>query len=403
MSGKALLNIFISLGIASGDFAQGSNEPKINIPINRQLFHDNIVKEKQLLLGSDGKMDNEFTIESNLDIAQLATQAINHQVDAIRFMIETDSKIDARLKSGYLVGLANILRHMRQGWLKRQVNPSHFAQIFSVYKKLIEVNTEKKSIIPYVEHFPYDIAYTATLPRIFEENPSYNELKDLLLVKFAAQYPDKTFQELSKYPDSKHADSLIKAIGRQYPEQLYSYAQAGNALSRRIKSIKEDTFVKTVVELSEMKSGQIYFPFLDNLVKGKITIAELDAAKDDRLKYYRLLVKTQMDYARRALNGDIAIGFKELTARLQRKGNDEFVNEINALHESPNAIRFKCLQPLTAQELYYLAVFSDGLIYTSSYTQGVFPLMMSKINNRGDSLLMSVSFDHYRKFIRQAA
>src|SRR5690606_18440903 len=140
-----------------------------------------------------------------------------------------------------------------------------------------------------------------------------------------------------------------------------------------------------------------------NLVKGKITIAELDAAKDDRLKYYRLLVKTQMDYARRALNGDIAIGFKELTARLQRKGNDEFVNEINALHESPNAIRFKCLQPLTAQELYYLAVFSDGLIYTSSYTQGVFPLMMSKINNRGDSLLMSVSFDHYRKFIRQAA
>jgi hypothetical protein len=403
MSGKALLNIFISLGIASGVFAQGSNEPKINIPINRQLFHDNIVKEKQLLLGSDGKMDNEFTIESNPDIAQLATQAINHQVDAIRFMIETDSKIDARLKSGYLVGLANILRHMRQGWLKRQVNPSHFAQIFSVYKKLIEVNTEKKSIIPYVEHFPYDIAYTATLPRIFEENPSYNELKDLLLVKFAAQYPDKTFQELSKYPDSKHADSLIKAIGRQYPEQLYSYAQAGNALSRRIKSIKEDTFVKTVVELSEMKSGQIYFPFLDNLVKGKITIAELDAAKDDRLKYYRLLVKTQMDYARRALNGDIAIGFKELTARLQRKGNDEFVNEINALHESPNAIRFKCLQPLTAQELYYLAVFSDGLIYTSSYTQGVFPLMMSKINNRGDSLLMSVSFDHYRKFIRQAA
>jgi|GEM_PF-4266915 len=65
MSGKALLNIFISLGIASGVFAQGSNEPKINIPINRQLFHDNIVKEKQLLLGSDGKMDNEFTIESN--------------------------------------------------------------------------------------------------------------------------------------------------------------------------------------------------------------------------------------------------------------------------------------------------------------------------------------------------
>lgn len=403
MTGKALFTSLFLLIITSGIFAQGNNDSDIKIPINRQLFHDNIIKEKQLLLGSDGKMDNEFSIESNPDVAKLATHAINHQVDAIRFMIETDAKIDPRLKSGYLVGLTDILRHMRYGWRKREVNPSHFAQIFSVYKKLIEVNTNKNSIIPYIQHFPYDIAYTSTLPRIFEENPSYGELKDVLLIKFAAQYPNKTFFELNKYTTSKYTDSLIKALGKQYPEQLYSYAQAGNALSRKIKSIKDDNFVKTVVELSEMKSGQVYFPFLDNLVKGKVTMAELDAAKDDRVKYYRLLVKTQMDYARRSLSGDIAIGFAELTNRLQKKGNDEFVNEINALHESPNAVRFKCIQPLTAQELYYLAVLSDGLIYTSSYTNGVFPLMMSKINNRGDSLLLSVSFDHYRKFIRQAA
>lgn len=401
MTGKALFTSLFILIITTGVFAQGTSE--IKIPINRQLFHDNIIKEKQLLLGSDGKMDNDFSIESNPDVAKLATQAINHQVDAIRFMIETDAKIDQRLKSGYLVGLADILRYMRSGWRKREVSPSHFAQIFSVYKKLIEVNTDKVSIIPYIQHFPYDIAYTSTLPRIFEENPSYSELKDVLLLKYAAQYPNKTFYELTKYTGSKHADSLIKALGQQYPEQLYSYAQAGNSLGYKIRSIKDDNFVKTVVGLSEMKSGQIYFPFLDNLVKGKVTLAQLDAAKDDRLKYYRLLVQTQMDYARRALSGDIAIGFNELTNRLQKKGNDEFVNEINALHESPNAVRFKCLQPLTAHELYYLAVLSDGLIYTSSYTNGVFPLMMSKSNNRGDSLLLTLSFDHYRKFIRQAA
>ncbi|HMR84605.1 MAG TPA: hypothetical protein PKE30_15785, partial [Niabella sp.] len=328
---------------------------------------------------------------------------INNQVDAIRYLVESDAKIEARLKPGYLVGLTDILRHMRTGWLKREVYPTHFAQIFSLYKKLIEVNTAKESIVPYLQHFPYDVVYTATLPRVFEENPGFNEMKDVVLLKYAEQYPNKTFYTLTKYIGSKHTDSLIRAIGRQYPEQLYSYAQAGNALGNKIRNIKDDNFVKTVVGLSEMKSGQIYFPFLDNLVKGKITMAELDAAKDDRVKYYRLLVKTQIDYARRALTGDIAVGFNELTNRLQKKGNDEFVNEINALHELPNAARFKCLLPLTAQELYYLAVLSDGLIYTSSYTAGVFPAMMSKINNRGDSLLLSVSFDHYRKFIRQAA
>jgi len=402
MTGKALFSTILGFIFSTALWAQNDNNG-INIPINRQLFHDNIIKEKNLLLGSDGKQDNEFTLQGNEDAGRLATAAINNQVDAIRYLIESDPKIEQRLKPGYLVGLADILRHMRTGWRKREVSPTHFAQIFSLYKKLIEVNSAKESIIPYVQHFPYDIAYTATLPRVFEENPNYNELKDLLILKYAALYPNRTFYQLTKYTNSKHTDSLIKAIGRQYPEQLYSYAQAGNSLGYKIRSIKDDNFVKTVVGLSEMRSGQIYFPFLDNLVKGKVTMAELDAAKDNRVKYYRLLVTTQMDYARRALNGDTAIGFTELTNRLQKKASDEFVNEINALHEATNAVRFKCLQELTPQELYYLAVLTDGLIYTSSYTAGVYPLMMQKMNNRGDSLLLSLSFDHYRKFIRQAA
>ncbi len=318
MTGKALLSATLVILLSTSLWAQEDGKG-INIPINRQLFHENIIKEKTLLLGSDGKQDDEFTLQGNADAGRLATAAINNQVDAIRYLIETDAKIEQRLKPGYLVGLTDILRHMRTGWRKREVLPSHFAQIFSLYKKLIEVNSAKESIMPYVQHFPYDIAYTATLPRVFEENPNYGELKDLLILKYAALYPGKTFYQLTKYTTSKHTDSLIKAIGRQYPEQLYSYAQAGNSLGFKIRSIKDDNFVKTVVGLSEMKSGQIYFPFLDNLVKGKVTMAELDAAKDDRVKYYRLLVKTQMDYARRALSGDTAIGFTELTSRLQKR------------------------------------------------------------------------------------
>lgn len=402
MTEKALVFIICALVLTTTVGAQNETT-SIKIPINRQLFHDNINAERKWLLSSDGKQDDQFEFESNPDVGQLATAAIHNQVDAIRYMIESDPKIDQRLKSGYLIGLSDILRQMRSGWRKKEVAPAHFPQIFSLYKKLIEVNTAKESIIPYLQYFSYDIVYTATLPRVFEENPNFGELKDVLIQKYATQYPSKTFYTLTKYTNSKHTDSLIRTIGRKYPEQLYSYAQANNALGNKIRSIKDDNFVKTVVALSEMKSGQIYFPFLDNLVNGRTTIAELDAVKDDRLKYYRLLVKTQMDYSRRALRGDTAVGFAELTARLQKKASDEFVNEINALHESSNSVRFRCLQDLNAQELFYLAVLTDGLIYTSSYTAGVYPLMMQKINNRGDSLLLTLSFDHYRKFIRQAA
>jgi len=93
-----------------------------------------------------------------------------------------------------------------------------------------------------------------------------------------------------------------------------------------------------------------------------------------------------------------------LTDKLEKKAQNVFVDIINGLHEVDNsAIRFEVIQSLTAEELYYLAVLSDGIIYTSSYTKGVYPLLMSKSNQRGDSLLIRVRFDKYRKFIKMAA
>ena len=121
------------------------------------------------------------------------------------------------------------------------------------------------------------------------------------------------------------------------------------------------------------------------------------------VQYYRLLVKTQMDYTARMLNKDTAFAYKELTAKMEKRAKEVFVTTINGLHEKSDEVRFKCIQPLSAEELYYLAVLTDGLIYTSSYTKGVYPLMMKKVNGHGDSLLMSLHFDHYRKFLSQAA
>ncbi|MGJ7031265.1 hypothetical protein [Niabella hirudinis] len=407
---KRLALIFGVILIGQGTIYSQSETgavPEYSVPITRQKKHEDIDKMQQLLLGSDGKADNNFSFNNDEQASQVATKAITTKVDWLQYEIETNSGIDNRMKIGYLSGLVAILSHMRTGWLKKDVRPSHFDQIIALYKKLIDVNQKKESLIPFITYFPYDIVYTASLPRIFEENPSYKQIKDILLVKYCKQYPEKTFVALTDYPDAPMADSLIKAAGRQYPQQLYNYAQANNKLSYKIQRINDDQFVKTIVSMarSDNNNGQIYFPFLDNIVKGKITTAQLDAAKNDRYKYYRLLVNTQIDYARRALNGDTAVGFADLTERLERKAFDDFVDEINGLHESPNAIRFKCLLPLNAQELYYLAVstYKDNLIYTSSYVSGVYPEMMSKINNRGDSLLLSVTFDHYRKFISQAA
>jgi len=90
---------------------------------------------------------------------------------------------------------------------------------------------------------------------------------------------------------------------------------------------------------------------------------------------------------------------------LKGKAIQHFITSINELHENPNpAVRFRALQPLTAQELYYMMVLGENDIYTSSYKYS-FDRMIEKMGTppHGDSLLVSLNFDRFKKFIKMAA
>lgn len=368
----------------------------------RLINHEAIDREQKSLLGSDGKADNELVVSTNEEVNILLTNTVRSTVDQFQESVELDSLLEHRLKVNYLTGMSNLLKYVRQNWRSKKVNALSLPQIIQAYQDCIKKDGANQSIQPVLEPLPYDVGMAVVASDIFSKNPGMQATKDMLILKYCVLYPSRTFITLKDNPNVPFADSLVKAVAKKYPAQLYTYAQANNKLGSIIRNIDDD-FVKVVVRMSRSKSGQQYFPFLDNIVRGKISFEELDAADKDSIQYYRLLVKTQMDYVSRALNKDTAIAFKDLTAKLERKAKDVFVTTINGLHNEPDVVRFRCLQPLNAQELYYLAVLTDGLIYTSSYTNGVYPLMMRRINNRGDSLLLSLSFDHYRKFISQAA
>ncbi len=370
----------------------------------RVIHHEAIDKEQKKMLAADGKEDQVLTASSNEEVNMLLSKVIREggDVDVLQYNIEKDSVLDHRLKVNYLVGLNNTLKYVSNNWRSRKVNILHFPDIVKAYTEAIEKDKLGKSIADVIYAQPYDVGMSVMAAGIFNANAGYKDAGNALVLKFCKLYPAQTFSKLRENPDVPFVDSLVKAVAKKYPGQLYDYAQAGGKFSAKIHQI-EDDFVKAVVRMSKSKSGQQYFPFLDNIVKGKMSFEEINAAERDSVQYYRLLVKTQMDYFRRALDGDTAIAFKELTARLEKKAKDIFITTINGLHNENDNIRFRSIQNLTAPELYYLAVLSDGLIYTSSYTNGVYPLMMKKAANRGDSLLYSISFDHYRKFISQAA
>ncbi len=388
-------------------FASGTTTSTQNCkpPKNRELFHDYIDVQQKLILKSDGKNDNQYTPSADEEINFLLTQSLVNKVDALQCKIEADTLLKDQSRVRYLRGIEYLLKFFTGNTKSKKIKPVILSDILVAYEKCVQLDKEGKSIENIIRQLPYETAYSVIRAdnSTFEKNSGYKAAMQAVVLKYCVLYPDKTLPILRDNPDMPFADSLIKAISQKYPKQLYDYSQANNKLGFTIRNITDDIFIKTIVKMSKSKSGQQYFVFLDNILKGKITIEEIDAAKVDSVLYYKLMVKTMLEYTGRAINKDTAIEFNGLRERLEKKARENFVNVINGLHNENTEFRFRSIQPLSAEELYYLAVAADGSIYTSSFVKGVYPLMMKKINNRGDSLLMLLHFDKYRRFIKMAA
>lgn len=401
-------SFILNLAVAGqGSFASNTEKsPGCKPPKNRELFHDYVDEDQKLILKSDGKNDSQYTPTGDQDINLILTQCLINRVDALQCKIETDSVLKDQAKVKYLRGVDYLLKFFRQNTYIRKVKPTILPDILTVYEKCMQYDKEERSIADIFSKLSYETAYSVIRAdnSTFEKNSGYKEALQAVVLKYCILYPDKTLATLKDNPNMPFADSLVRALDKKkYARQLYDFAQAGNHIGSVIRNITDDVFISTIVKMARSKSGQQYFPFLDNVVKGKMTFEEIDAAKDDSILYYKLLVRTQLEYVGRAVNKDTAFEYEALRERLEKKAREGFVNTINALHNENAEVRFRSIQSLSAEELYYLAVSADGSIYTSSFVKGVYPLMMKKINNKGDSLLMSLRFDKYRKFIKMTA
>jgi len=266
---------------------------------------------------------------------------------------------------------------------------------------------------PIIQNVPYEVGMITS--QIFDDNPGYKESRRILFLKFCALNPDKILANITPYVDEPFADSLVIEAFKHNPSQVYSYAQAASTPQGRLIRKNTDKRITTIVELSKLQQRALfYFPFLDDLIKGRQTLDNIAKYAGntnesyDSVGYYKLLVKTEESYYPRLVAGDTPIamlGSDGLIDMLQRKAIQHFINPINGLHENPNPnIRFHAIEPLNAEDLYYMMVFGENDIYTSSYKYS-FDRMMQKMGPipHGDSLLMTLNFDHFKKFIKMAA
>ncbi|HEY4154097.1 MAG TPA: hypothetical protein VGM24_01680 [Puia sp.] len=379
--------------------------PPFKIQQERKLWHENIDREQQRLLALDGKADTIIQVSKDENVNLEIADVMIRQVDELQEKIELDSVLTAQMKIKNLRSLESMLKGYTSHYRQKDFPVSMAQALFDAFVRAMELDRRNKSIEPVIAENSYGIGKILVECFLLPvENVGVRDSRNILIRKYCELHPDQIFTILSNNPSLPFADSLIILGGKHNIRKLYDYASGNSALSSRIRN-SPDSLIRTVAKIAASRSGQLYLPFLDNLLHRKITVDEINKVKDDNLNYYRLLVKTRLDYVERMLppQHDTAVEMESLTRMLESKGKDVFIREINALHDKPASVRFKILDKLTPAELYYLVVLSEDEIYTSSYL-GVYDRIFQRMNvPRGDSLIMQMHGDYFRKFIKMAA
>ncbi len=407
--------LFILVVLASADGYAFNDTTVVNIPLQRRYFHDKISNEQKLFDKADGKADSYIQVGKNEPVNQHITDALFRKVKELQHWIELNNVIrNNNDKIRYLGYIENMLKTFRLAWKRREVSPVIFPSLMEYFEQVIKAQADGKSMTSFLEPAPYDVARIIT--ETFQDNAGYREAKDLVYLKFCNKYPDKILQTLKLHVNSPYADSLVAVAAKINPVQLYTYAQSASSPEEKLIHNSQDKLVKTVARLSQTPNALFYFPFLDDIYNGRKTMDSINKyiGKNDNdydsVGYYKLLVKTEIEYYKRMApplrDTPIAMfGANGLREMLKTKALQHFVTPINILHDQSNlAIRMKAIEPLTATELYYMMVLGENDIYTSSYKHS-FSRMLQQMGAKpsGDSLLLHVHFDFFRKFIKMAA
>ncbi len=377
---------------------------KFSIDIRRVKLHEDIDHQQDILCGKAPLRDKLLKSKFNTDLAFLLTDLFIRQTDDLQDFIETDKNTDHRIKVKYLTGLLLMLEKYDTGIKAGNVEPGQGIILFDVYKELLLANRKGASLL--------DIAIRQSLAvnqvffgvnSIFYDNSSLKAIRLYMYKQFVAANPTKVLLSIEPYLEEPFSDTLIVASAKAYPMQFYDYAAATKTkLGQKIRQIKEP-MVELLVKLADDKSGRLIFPFMSSIFKGRLSYDSVSEAAKNDVTYYKLLVKTQIDFVKDIQARDTPVLYLEIGKMIAKKAEEIFINEVNALHDENEEVRFKILRQLNFQELYYIIVTGEDVLYTSSYT-GIYSRLMSAVpHNAGDSMLMQVRFDKFRKFIKMAA
>jgi hypothetical protein len=364
------------------------------IPNGRSLFHLYIDDQIQKVDYLDGKYDNTVANYRGEVKDNIINNDIMRRAKALAIYIENESfdqnnAANNNTKIRFLRRIEKNLQTFYNDIYDGQANLDYYKDMFDKLEGYIVATKENK-----VEEF---ISKNMTMgmylnKELFENNSKY---MNMLIDSMCYKYPEVMEFRLKEIAEFKGACAVMAYIGKRSVLDVYKYASS-TSIERKIVNNCDDPTVKAVREITNQTASPLKaLAFFEDYKSGKRTLAEIDDMTSSDEKYYKALVKMQIDNKE---------GNKYILARDLKVQALNYIRTINELHDESDKIRFKVLENLNANELYYLSVLCNEEIYTSSFIKGTYANMIAKMAPlKGDEFLESISMDKFRTFIRMCA
>lgn len=359
------------------------------VPMQRSLFFDKVNKQQKRADLSDGLADNFIRIAEDEDGSKILSNSLLTEVGRIQIMIENlpiaDKFSENQTKIGYHRALENVLVQFNN---ETRQAPIYYKRLVANFKQMLIAKFEGK-----INEFVRDNVNVYSLAN----SPLLSDAdKDFLCQEISKQDPKLLIKKLPEFASKPCADVLLAVAAKIMPDEVFNYAASTNVSLVNALNRNTDPLVKTIVRIvRESKTPLKAKAFLNDIHNGKMTIAEADRITDDQDLFFKNLVRLKME--KQTLGGSSVDG--ELEYRALR----DYVRIMDELHDKPEAVRFKCIEALSPEAIYYIIVYGQEEIYTSSFT-GAFKRMMEKMKPlAGDEFLEKLHYDKFRTFIRMSA
>jgi len=347
-----------------------------------------IEREQKKADATDGPKDKLIDMDGDIDRTAIISNAIFGKVNKTIAYIE-NNETDDMVKRKYLGRLIDNLKLFNTDMNDGIVDVNYYSTLSESTYQVIR-NIHNKSLIPYIRENISKPLYTVST--LFnDDKPAMSALMEGM----AEKYPEILIKKIRNLQHEVAADIIVTKTAPKNPKIILNFATS-TAMERDIVRRNQDPYVKTIVKIADSCTIPLKgIFFVDELYKGKITLAEINKITTDQESYFKKMIEMRQQYFATDLR---KIYDRELTHEASR-----YVSTLNELHDAGDAVRFKVVDKLNPIELYYVIVYGNDDLYTSSFL-GCFNRLMTRMKPKsGSQFLDSIGKDKFRTFIRLSA